>query len=150
MKKYFITILVSLGIGFFLSYFVLTEYKDNKGISVYKEGQLLYFFRYNTFNSKEEMEANTINLENYIYKEIEGKYNVYIAITKNEQNVDKIKNYYKNYALTVENFYISNDKYVTSVENLDNILINTDDQTVIGEIVNQQLSNYEEIVLNGS
>lgn len=150
MKKYFITIIVSLVIGFFLSYFVITEYADKKGVTVYKEGQMLYFFKYNEFNSKEEMDKGTINLESYVYQNDDGKYKVYIAITKNENNIDKIKKYYSDYNLEVEKYFISNTDYIKSIENLDNILINTDDQTVIGEIIIQGLNNYEEVVLNVS
>lgn len=150
MKKYFITIIVSLVIGFFLSYFVITEYTDKKGVTVYKEGQMLYFFKYNEFNSKEEMDKGTINLESYVYQNDDGKYKVYIAITKNENNIDKIKKYYSDYNLEVEKYFISNTDYIKSIENLDNILINTDDQTVIGEIIIQGLNNYEEVVLNVS
>ena len=150
MKKYFITIIVSLVIGFFLSYFVITEYTDKKGVTVYKEVQMLYFFKYNEFNSKEEMDKGTINLESYVYQNDDGKYKVYIAITKNENNIDKIKKYYSDYNLEVEKYFISNTDYIKSIENLDNILINTDDQTVIGEIIIQGLNNYEEVVLNVS
>ena len=150
MKKYLITIIVSLVIGFFLSYFVITEYTDRKGVTVYKEGEMLYFFKYDEYNSKEEMDRNTINLESYVYQNDNGKYKVYIAITKNENNVEKIKKYYSDYNLEVEKYFIANTKYIKSIENLDDILINTDDQTVIGEIIMQGLNNYEEVVINGS
>lgn len=148
MKKYFMLIIVSLIIGFFLSYFVLHEYTDTSAISVYKEGEQLYFFKYGEFNSKEEMEANTINLENYVYQKNNNVYKVYIAICKNENNVEKIKKYYGDKIESVETFYISNDKFIANINNLDNILINTDDNTVIGEVINQQLSSYDEVVVN--
>ena len=148
MKKYLMLIFVSLIIGFFLSYFVLHEYTDSSAITVYKEGEQLYFFKYGEFENKEKMEANTINLENYVYQQKDGLYKVYIAICKNSENVEKIKTYYQDKVKEVETFYISNSKFIDKINNLDYILINTNDNTVIGEIINQQLSSYEEVVLN--
>ena len=148
MKKYFTLIIVSLIIGFFLSYFVLHEYTNSSAITVYKEGEQLYFFKYGEYQTKEEMEVDTLNLENYIYQHNNNLYKVYIGVCKNENNIDKIKNYYKDKVKEVETFYISNRQFINDIDNLDNILISTDDNTVIGEIINQQLSSYEKVVKN--
>ena len=68
MKKYFLTVLVSLVIGFFLAYFLLTQYKDFKGITVSSNGDEYYFLLLGKYSSKEEMEEAGINLENYVYR----------------------------------------------------------------------------------
>ena len=149
MKKYFILIIVSLIIGFLLSIYVINQYDNKKSITVYREGKMLYFFKYGEFNSVDEMEEKTINLENYIYRYDNNVYKVYIAITKSLDNVDKIKKFYKDYNIDVENYYIANNKYLDKIDNLDNILKNTDDNIVIGEIISQQLSSYDEVVNNG-
>lgn len=152
MKKYFLTISISLIIGFFLSFFLLNQYKDYTGIAVYNEGEEYIFLKLGTYNSKEEMESNAINLENYVYRKDDDKYSMYVGITKNKDNAVKMKNYYESKNLNVEekNFYISNKKFNESIENLDNILINSNDEVVINEIINQGLNKYEEIILNGS
>ena len=148
MKKYFTLIIVSLIIGFFLSYFVLHEYTNSSAITVYKEGEQLYFFKYGEYQTKEEMEVNTLNLENYIYQHNNNLYKVYIGVGQNKNNKTKIKNYSKDKVKEVETFYISNRQFINDIDNLDNILISTDDNTVIGEIINQQLSSYEKVVKN--
>lgn len=152
MKKYFLTISISLIIGFFLSFFLLNQYKDYSGIAVYNEGEEYIFLKLGTYNSKEEMEASAINLENYVYRKDDDKYSMYVGITKNKDNAEKMKNYYQSKNLNVEEktFYISNKKFNESIENLDNILINSNDEVVINEIINQGLNKYEEIILNGS
>lgn len=152
MKKYFLTISISLIIGFFLSFFLLNQYKDYTGIAVYNEGEEYIFLKLGTYNSKEEMESNAINLENYVYRKDDDKYSMYVGITKNKDNAVKMKNYYESKKLNVEEktFYISNKKFNESIENLDNILINSNDEVVINEIINQGLNKYEEIILNGS
>lgn len=152
MKKYFLTISISLIIGFFLSFFLLNQYKDYTGIAVYNEGEEYIFLKLGTYNSKEEMESSAINLENYVYRKDDDKYSMYVGVTKNKDNAVKMKKYYESKNLNVEEktFYISNKKFNESIENLDNILINSNDEVVINEIINQGLNKYEEIILNGS
>lgn len=152
MKKYFLTISISLIIGFFLSFFLLNQYKDYNGIAVYNEGEEYIFLELGTYNSSEEMEKNAINLENYVYRKDNNKYYMYVGITKNKDNATKMKKYYESKNLNVEEktFYISNKKFNESIENLDNILVNSNDEVVINEIINQGLNKYEEIILNGS
>ena len=152
MKKYFKAILVSLLIGFFLSYFLLTRYKGFKGISVSNSGDLYYFLSYGKYESKDDMESRGVGLENYVYRKDGINYYMYIGITKNKDNADKMKNYYgtKNIDVTVEEFYISSKDFSDAISNLDNILINSNDDVVVAEIINQGLNKYEEIILNGS
>ena len=45
---------------------------------------------------------------------------------------------------------INNNKFKASIVNLDNILVNSSDEVVVNEIINQGLNKYEEIILNGS
>lgn len=152
MKKYFLVILISIVIGFFLSYFILTRYSDFKGIGVYNEGNEYYLLEYGSYNSKEELENKAIDLENYVYRVANGKYYMYIAISKNYDNILKMQKYYKNKNCVTEikNFFISNKTFNEVIENLDNILVNSDDEVVINEIINQGLNKYEEVILNGS
>ena len=152
MKKYFFTVLVSLVIGFFLAYFLLTQYKDFKGITVSSNGDEYYFLLLGKYSSKEEMEEAGINLENYVYRKDGINYYMYVGITKNKENAEKMKNYYnsKNIESSIKEFYISNKNFSEAIDNLDNILINSDDEVVITEIINQSLNKYEEIILNGS
>ncbi len=150
MKKYLITISLSLIIGFFLSYFLLNQYKDYSGISVYNDGEEYYFLEFGSYLTKEELESNAINLENYIYRKDSGKYYMYIGIARNKNNILKMQTYYnnKNYKTEIKTFYISNKKFKEIIDNLDNILINSDDEVVINEIINQGLNKYEEVILN--
>lgn len=150
MKKYLLTIIISLIVGFFLSNFLLKQYDDYNGITVYKEGEMLYFVEYGVYSNINEMEANTINLENYIYQIDNSQYHVYIGITKSDEVVNKMTNYFKSlgYDTTVKEFYITNDKFVSSIDNYDVVLISTDDNTVIGEVISQGLNTYEEVVIS--
>ena len=92
---------ISLIIGFFLSYFFLTEYKDFKGIKVASEADEYYFLQYGIYNSKEELEKDSIGLLNYVYRKEDGKYYMYIGITKSKESEKKKKNYYKDKGIDV-------------------------------------------------
>lgn len=137
-------------VGFLLSNYILKQYDDYKGITVYKEGEMLYFIEYGIYNDYKEMEENTINLENYIYQIDDNKYYVYIGITKSDEVLNKINNYFKNlgYNVTNREYYITNKKFIESIENNDKILLLTDDEVVIGEVVSSGLTTYEEVVIN--
>lgn len=152
MKKYLMTIMISLIIGFFLSYFFLKQYNDYNGIAVYNEGYEYYFLEYGTYKTKQELETNAINLENYVYRKDGELYYMYIGITKNKENAVKMQEYYrnKNYETEVKTFFISNKKFNEIIDNLDNILVNSNDEVVVNEIINQGLNKYEEVILSGS
>lgn len=152
MKKNLLIISVSIIIGFFLSLFLLRQYGDYEGITVYNEGEEYYFLELGTYKNKEEMDNNAINLENYIYRKEDDLYYMYIGITKNKDNLEKMQKYFdsKNYKTEVKTFFITSKKFRQSIENLDNILINSSDEVVINEIINQGLNKYEEVILNGS
>jgi hypothetical protein len=97
------------------------------------------------------MERETIELENYVYNIDKDMYYVYVGITKNEQNANKIMSYYKNlgYDTILKQYDITNDNFLEEVENYDNILLSTEDTTAIASLINQILTKYEEVVING-
>ena len=108
MKKYLLTFLIALIIGFFLSNFFLTQYDDFDGIKVSGTGENLYFIQYGVFSSLESLEENTISLQNYVYNKQDNLYYVYVGITKLEENAEKIVNYYKNlgYETIIKIFFL--------------------------------------------
>ena len=150
MKKYLFTIIISLLVGFLLSNYILKQYDNYKGITVYKDGEMLYFIEYGVYDNYSDMEKNTINLENYIYQVDDNKYYVYIAITKNDEVLNKINNYYKKlgYNVTTKEFYVTNSEFIKSIENNDSVLLLTNDEVVIGEVVSEGLTSYEKVVIN--
>lgn len=151
MKKYIVSILFGLVVGFFLSKSLIEEYSGyNKAKTVASNGVTAYFIKYGEYDSLESLEKDTTALANYIYTEDEGKFVVYIGITMNEGNLDKLITYFENlnYNVTTEQFVITNTDYINYLENADKLLENTTDLTVLGEVSSQILSKYEELVIN--
>lgn len=151
MKKYFYTFIIALMIGFFLSYYFIIQYDDYNGIKVSSVADELYFIQYGVFSSLESMENETISLTNYVYSKNDDKYYVYIGITNNSDNVNKIVSYYKDlgYETIIKKYQVNNKNFIESVKEFDNILLETTDKTVINSIINQTLIKYEQEVING-
>ena len=151
MKKYFKTFILATIIGFFLGFLCIRQYKDKSSIKVVGNTNTLYFIQYGVFSTKENMEENTINLQNYIYNINEELYYVYVGITKNKSNAEKISIYFNDlgYSTIIKEYDVNNKKFIKEIESLDDVLINTEDKVVIGSIASQSLEKYESVV-NGS
>ncbi len=152
MKKYLLTFVVALIIGFFLSNFFLKQYDNFEGIKVSNKGETLYFIQYGVFSTLESLEENTLALQNYVYSKQDNLYYVYVGITKLEDNAKKIVDYYKKlgYETIIKEFGISNKNFLELLVNYDEVLKNTNDETAISSIINQVLVKYEEVVISGS
>jgi len=151
MKKYLLTFIIALVIGFFLSNFFLKQYDDFEGIKVSNKGETLYFIQYGVFSTLESLEENTISLQNYVYNKQDNLYYVYVGITKLKENAEKIVNHYKNIGneTIIKEYGISNKSFLGLLENYDTVLKNTTDETAISSIINQVLVKYEEVVISG-
>ncbi len=152
MKKYLLTFLIALIIGLFLLNFSLKQYNDYSGIKVSSKYDEVYFIQYGVFSSVESMEENTISLQNYVYTMEDNLYYVYIGITTLEENALKLQKYFesKGYKTILKKFGISNQEFIKLLDNYDEVLKKTDDETAISSVNNQVLSKYEEVVINGS
>ena len=151
MKKYLFAFLIAIVIGFFLSSFFIKQYDSYNGIKVSGIGEKLYFIQYGVFSSLESMEKETIALENYVYNIEDNMYYVYVGITKNSKNSEKIVEYYKNlgYETIVKQYEINSKSFLEELTNYDSILEETTDKTVIASLISQVIGKYEEVVING-
>ena len=152
MKQYILTFVVALIIGFFLCNFFIKQYNDYNGIKVVNSGYELYFIEYGIYDSVSDMEKNTINLENYIYNEIDNKYYVYIGITLDKDNANKIVDHFKTlgYDTIIKKFSITSKEFIEIIKNYDALIKNITDVTAFSSLISQVLTKYEEVVINGS
>lgn len=151
IKKYAVLLVVAILVGFVLGKFMLNQYDFNgKIIPTISTSKNAYFIQQGVYSSKESMEKNTTNFPYYIYVLDNDKYYVYIGITFLEENMNKIKGYYeeKGYNTYVKEINISNDNFITILEQYDILLKESTDLQVIGTICSQVLNEYEELVLN--
>ena len=77
-----------------------------------------------------------------------AKYYLYLAISKNEDNLAMIKKIYNNNNLVVETKNINNESFLTVLDQMENLLkktSNNEEKLTIEKVI---LANYEELVLN--
>lgn len=146
MKKYIITIITSLLVGFFLSEYIIKKYDKNPvSLPVFNQTETAYLIQQGVYSSYESMQNNTTNLTDYIYSNLDGMFYVYIAMTLNEENVSKLQDYYKEKGITtiVKTTTLTDSDLITSIKQYDTILNQTNDNMTIKEICKQVLSKYK-------
>ena len=80
---------------------------------------------------------------NYVYYKDDDGYKTVVGITKNEDNINKIKSLYSD-TVRVEEYYISNDMLNDKQDEYDLLLSNTDDLYEVREVVDNILNLYRE------
>lgn len=151
MKKYIFSILSAILIGLLFGKFMLKQYQNpNNIIPTMASSFKVYFLQLGVFDTEDDMKESTIKFPFYIYTLKDNKYYVYIGITKNLENLTKIKGYYeeKGYVINMEEYEIENEAFLTVLEQYDNLLLESLDESIIDGVCSQVLSKYEEMVLN--
>jgi len=146
MKKYLLTIIISLLVGFLLSFYMLKEYESIDIIPVFNTKETAYLVQQGVYSSMESMQENTSHLTDYIYSVIDNMYYVYIGISLESDNVEKIQEYYKNKDINtiIKTTTISDNDLINSLKQYDIVLKETDEEETIKEIIKQTLSKYKE------
>lgn len=151
MKKYLGSIILSLVVGVFLGKFMINQYSDLQVVPVMNNSFNLFFLQQGVYNSEDSMKENMIDFPYYIYNLEDDGYHTYVGITKNENNANKIKEFFynKGYDIYIKEIGVNNISFITVVEQYD-LLLNDATGEMIGDICGQVLSSYEELVLNGN
>lgn len=147
MKKYIITIIVSLVIGFLLSNYMLKKY-DDKARLLPTFGSIeeqVYLIQQGVYSSMDSMKEHTSQISDYIYTTIDGMYYVYIGLTLDKDNTNKLQNYYKNKGIDtiVKTTTIKDKDYIETLKSYDKVLKETNDNETIKEVNKQVLSKYK-------
>ena len=146
MKKYLTTIIISILVGFLLSFYMLKEYESVNIIPVFNVKETAYLVQQGVYSSMESMQENTSHLTDYIYSVIDNMYYVYIGISLESDNVNKIQEYYKNKDIKtiIKTTTISDNDLINSLRQYDMVLKETNEEETIKEIIKQTLSKYKE------
>ena len=146
MKKYLLTIIISLLVGFLLSFYMLKEYQKTDIFPVFNESETAYLIQQGVYSSMESMQENTTHLTDYIYSVIDDMYYVYIGISLDSSNVNKLQEYYKNKDINtiIKTTTLTDQEFIETLRQYDMVLNNTSDEDTIKEICKQVLSKYKE------
>lgn len=140
IKGIFVPLIVSVVFGFISARLVYSVYNDE--IEKKLSSSKLYLIEggeYLTYdNMREENSGN-----NYVYYRDDEGYKTVLGITRDEDNIDKIKELYSD-NLEVEEYYISSDLLNEKQDEYDLQLSNTDDVYEVKEVVDNILNLYRE------
>lgn len=147
MKKIVLSITLAIISGGILGKITFDRYDKLNVESVIKLDKNVYMLKYNTYNTKKDMEENTMDLQRYIYIEKDNKFNVYVAIAKTSDSINKLKKVYFD-DLKVDKINIENDGFIQNLDEYEKLLKSTDDIDALKVIENEILSCYEKLVVN--
>lgn len=136
-------------IGFLFGKMLLNQYDSKATLkTVFSENNNVYFIELGTYDTLEEMEKQVINFTSYIYDNTSDKYTVYIALTQNKENLEKLEGYFQKlgYIIYVREFNIDNEVFLEKLKVYDDLLLGTTENSAIKTIIDQTLKTYEELV----
>jgi len=140
LKKAVVPIFLSIVCGSLCGRVVYGIYLGDDNLSF--NNNLIYLIQSGAYSSYDNMRANTIGYD-YVYYEEDDLYKTVIGVTKNMDNVEKIKKIYGREVIVSE--YYSNDNNLNNLlSQYDYNLLNETDDTKIKEIVIEMLNLYKE------
>ena len=95
------------------------------------------------------MQSETRDLNPKVYEEKNGKYYVYVGITGNKDNAEKIQNIYKDsgFNIKINEISINDEEFINNLKQLDILINNTNNQDEILTIEEVVLSNFNKKIL---
>lgn len=136
-----------------MGYYIFHEYDSStkiKAVFTEKKEQV-YFLQLGVYSDLESAKESAKNFTNYIYTLEDGKYHVYIGMTKSTKNVEKLKGFFKEkgYIIYVKEMIITNDSFIERLLQYDALLEKTEEEEVILKIIEKILNEYKEVVIDG-
>lgn len=139
IKKIVTPIFLSVICGMICGRVMFSIYED-KGSNILNSN-LIYLLEDSSYDDYDTMKASTIST-NYIYYEEDGKYKAVIAMTKDEENIDKIIKAYDK-ELKISKYLLSDIDINNKLEEYDIKLKETMDKEEIRDITIDMINIYK-------
>ena len=149
MKKTVTWILLCITIGIGMGTYLFSRYDKDKTTLVSADLILtnkIYVYQYAVYSNQENLKKLNID---YAYEFYDNKYYVYVGLTTNKDNIDKLNNYFKsiNYNTYVKEIEVNNEFYET-LKQYDLLLSEAVENESIKTILNTTLTKFEEVALD--
>ena len=139
MNKKALLIVMLMGIVF--ASFLLYKYKSkDKGIV---NTETVYLIQIGAYQNYENVVKVTKTLPNYVIIEEDGTAKIIVGITKDNNNLEKLKQNYENIYIREEQ--IDNKEFLDYLTKYDYLLNETNNSETIKEINHKVLNKYDEI-----
>lgn len=140
LKKIVVPIFLSVFCGFVCGRLMFSIYED-KGSNVLNSN-VIYLLQDSSYSDYDTMKASGVS-SNYIYYEEDGKYNMVVAMTKNKNNIEKIKEVYGK-DLKVTEYLLGDDSINDMIDEYDIKLGSTTDGEEIKKIIIDMINIYKD------
>lgn len=148
--KIIIKSLIFILIGFLIGN---TIFNNNKNLfKNFTSTNTYYFLLEGTYNNEESMKENIKDITTKIIEKNSNNYEVYVGITRDKEVLNKLINIYKEmgYQITPKEKDISSMSFKINLEQFDNLIKDSIDNSQVFTIEEIILSNYKEIKKNSS
>lgn len=144
-KNFWIPLTVAIVLGFVSAQIVYSTYRNNLSSSSYNA----YLLQIASFENVDSINSDMKDNADYLIVNENNIYNVYVGITTDLSNANKIKNIYekKDIEVYIKPTVINNIEFVSNLEQYDLLISEVENEDNLISISDVVLSSYEEIVL---
>lgn len=148
-KKFFFSIVIAIICGAFLGNLVFQRFQSEER-EVFKENNTTYFILEGVYENRSLAENAASKVDTKIIVKEDANYYVYLAITQNEKNKDRLLKIYqdKNIEVSVKEMVIEDSFFLTTLEQMDGLMEKATTNEEIMTINKVVLANYEELILS--
>ena len=149
MKKTIIWVILALISGAILGKLTFDKYEKIDSTNVISYNKNLYSLSLGAYKSLDDMQKKIKDFDRYVYIKYEDNYKAYIAFSKTEDNINKLKKIYnkKNIKTSIDKVEIDNEEFIQNLNEYEKLLDVTDDENSLLIIENQILACYDEVVV---
>ena len=120
---------------------------DFKLLKTFKENNDFYLLQLGTYDSKEDMQRDTRDISPKVYEIKNNKYYVYVGISSNINNINKLKDIYTDKELTIKVINIKDEEFITNLRQFDILIDNTNNKDEVLTIEEVVLSSFNKKIL---
>ncbi len=142
MKK---TLILSILLGVIFSLILYLNYKKNTEIK--NNNNILYFLQVAAYKDLNNVNKEINNLQSYIViEEIDNLYHIYVGITLDQKNFEKVKEFYKknDYNIYVREKVVNCKNFISDLKNYDILLSKSNSKNSVDKIEKEVLKKYKE------
>ena len=138
IKGVLIPVFIAVLVGFISGKYIYRTYKDNLYDAL--TSSRLYLIENGEYDSIDDMREDNSGI-NYVYYKDDDKYKTIVGITKNYNNIEKIKSLYSE-SLSVFEYYVANDILDSKQDEYEKELTESTDSYKVREAVDNILNLY--------
>lgn len=152
MKKYLTALVICVLVGTLFGKIMFDQYQkeDTKQAST-TPVENVYFFQIGVYSKLDNLKSARELYPNSVYMKKDDRYYLFVGMTKDEQNKQKLKDYFDSlsYDIYIKQMDLDNAGFLETLTEYDKLLKDANTVDEIANINKTILAKYEELVNNG-